>query len=113
MPKPRIRKTKPMYRRATDHRSLVLNVAATTPAAATRAAVQDEVVREAAKVGNFEFHLNAVSAMVSELLREGLLGTRDDGTLFVTQYGLDWLQNADFTRALPAPHTKPGRKKRS
>jgi predicted transcriptional regulator len=96
-------------RRATDHRALVLEVVATIPVAATRDAVQKEVAL-LSKAGGFA--VNAISAMVSTLLREGLIGRRDDETLFVTQIGFDWLANADFTRALPAPHERPGRRKK-
>lgn len=101
------------YRRATDHRAIVLEVVATIPVAATRDAVQKEVEAEATKMAYSGFHKNAVSAMVSELLREGLIGRKEDGTLFVTSLGLDWMVNASFDRALPSPHTKPKRKKQS
>lgn len=84
-------------RRATDHRALVLEVIATTPEIATRA----------------EFNINSISAMVSSLKHEGLIAVREDGTLFVTPLGLEWLNKAAFDRALPAPHTKrPGRRKK-
>lgn len=98
-----------MKRRATDHRALVLEVVATTPVAATRDAVQKEV---AIMSPRDEFNVNAISAMVSTLLREGLIGRRDDGTLFVTQRGFEWLREGDFTRALPAKHERPGRRKK-
>lgn len=107
MVKPRIRRK--ALRRATDHRALILEVVATIPISATRAAVQEEALREAKGSG---FHVNAISAMVSHLLSQGLLGTRDDATLFVTLYGMEWLTNADFTRALPAEHSRPGRKRK-
>lgn len=100
---------KKQLRRATDHRALVLEVVATIPVAATRAAVQEEILREAKGTS---FHVNAISAMVSHLLSQGLLGTRDDSTLFVTLYGMEWLAGGDFTRSLPREHTKPKRKKR-
>jgi predicted transcriptional regulator len=96
-------------RRATDHRALVLEVIATIPTAATRAAVQKEV---ASMSDLSEFNVNAISAMVSTLMREGLIGRKEDGTLFVTIVGLDWLSFGRFDRALPAPHTRPGRKKK-
>jgi predicted transcriptional regulator len=93
---------------ATDHRALVLEVVATTPTIATREAVQNEI----AGMKMFD-NKNAISAMVSALLREGLIGRREDNTLFVTESGMRWLSEADFTRALPAPHTRPGRRKKT
>lgn len=102
---PRMKEVKRL-RRATDHRALVLEVVATTPVVATREAVQSEV----AGLSN-DFHRDAISAMVSTLLRDGLLGRRDDGTLFVTAIGMDWLTHGEFDRALPKPHTKTRKKK--
>lgn len=105
---PRMREVK-RERRATDHRALVLEVVATIPSAATRDAVQKEVL---ANKTDERFGANQISAMVSTLLKEGLIGRRDDGTLFVTATGFEWLRGADFTRALPAPHEKPSRRKK-
>lgn len=107
---PKMREVKKWSRRATDHRALVLEVVATTPSAATRDAVQREVL--ANKIDE-AFAANQISAMVSTLLKEGLIGRRDDGTLFVTQVGFEWLRSADFTRALPPPGApRPSRKKK-
>lgn len=97
-------------RRATDHRAAVLEVVATTPAAATRAAVQREAI---GVVGDGRFGANQASAMVSTLLALGLLGTRDDGTLFVTARGLDYLTTAAFDLPPPPPYTKPNSRKRT
>lgn len=98
-----------MQRRATDHRAIVLEVIATTPEVATRAAVQAEVARNTARD---EFSINAISAMVSELRRQGMIAVREDATLFVTPLGLEYLSKAAFDRALPEPYKKPGRKKK-
>jgi hypothetical protein len=117
MPKPRVRAPRKaaapkaasaaaLRRRYTDHRAAVLEEIATAPYVATRDAVQKAVM----KMGMQEFHANAVSAMVSELLRVGLVGRKEDGTLFLTQVGLDILQHGDFTRPLPAEHEKPNRR---
>lgn len=95
-------------RRATDHRALVLEVVATTPDKATRDAVQREVLRCRT---DDRFGVNQISAMVSTLLREGLLGRRDDDSLFVTSVGLDWLHHATFDLPLPKPYTKTSRRK--
>ena len=107
MPKPRL--VKKLQHRATDHRALVLEVVATTPNAATREAVTKEV--EANRTDD-RFRYNQIAAMISHLLQEGLIGRREDGTLFVTAPGFEWLRDGDFTRQLPAPHTKPKRSKK-
>src|SRR3954465_2359783 len=107
MPKPTRRKL--VERRATDHRALVLEVVATTPSAATRKAIEAEVL---ANRTDERFGHNQIAAMVSSLLRFGLIGRREGSTLLVTTLGLEWLQAADFTRELPAPHTKPKRQPR-
>jgi hypothetical protein len=111
MPRPKIvrHQIAGQQRRATDHRALVLEVVATIPQAASREAVQKEVLVNRT---DDRFDHNQISAMVSRLLTEGLIGRRDDGTLFVTALGFEWLRKADFTRELPAPHTKPTRSKK-
>lgn len=105
----KMRETKPRQRRATDHRAIVLEVVATIPTTATRDAVQAEVARENRQS---DFNKDAISAMVSTLRKEGLIGVRDDGTLFVTELGFTWLRTAAFDLPLPGPYTKPGRRKR-
>lgn len=101
--------TQKRERRATDHRALVLEVVATIPSSATRQAVQRETLKERT---DGSFGANQISAMVSTLLRDGLIGRRDDATLFVTAMGFEWMRSADFTRALPAPHERPSRRKK-
>lgn len=103
---PKMKEVQKRMRRATDHRAVVLEEIATAPYAATRDAVQAQV----AKAGYKEFHKDAISAMVSELLRIGLVGRKEDGTLFLTTAGLEWLTHGDFTRPLPPPHIKPNRR---
>lgn len=104
---PKMKETKHI-RRATDHRAIVLEEIATAPYVATRDAVQAAV----AKAGYREFHANAVSAMVSELLRIGLIGMKEDRTLFLTQSGLEWITKGDFTRPLPGFIERPARRGR-
>lgn len=99
---------KEQFRRATDHRALVLEVVATIPEAATRDAIQHEAFRYRT---DDRFGMNQISAMVSHLLRQGLIARREDATLFITGLGLDWLKNAMFDRSLPEPHTRPGRRR--
>lgn len=94
-------------RRATDHRAIVLEEIATAPYVATRDAVQKQVAKAA---GYQEFHANAVSAMVSELLRIGLVGMKEDKTLFLTTSGLEWITKGDFTRPLPGFIERPRRR---
>lgn len=116
MPKPRIKKPrppkpprerKPRTRRASDHRALVLEVVATAPYSATRDAIQDEVAKLSQP---HDFGPLLISAMVSSLLAGGLLGRKEDGTLFITQHGLDYLKHAAFDRKLPEPGIeRPGR----
>lgn len=118
MPKPKIRKQRPpkppreprqWHRRASDHRALVLEVVATAPYATHRAAVQEEVAKLSQP---HDFGPLQISAMVSSLLSAGLLGTREDKTLFITQHGLDWITTAAFDRKLPEPGIPRPRRKR-
>lgn len=91
--------------RATDHRAIVLESVATSPAAASI----DTIKADAAAIG--WTHNNQISAMVSNLLHIGLLGRSESG-LFVTKLGMEWLLTGRFDRALPAPYTKPKRKRK-
>lgn len=94
------------YNRATDHRALVLEAVATSPAGAPRA----EIFREC--IGP-DFTRHQVCVMLCHLRREGLVGATGDGGHFITREGLDQLVNGHFDRAVPEFAPRPnGRKPR-
>ena len=92
------------FRRATEHRTLVLESVATSPSNPTTNEIANDCEGP-------DFSRNNVSTMVSTLRREGLLGVNDDGRHFLTQLGLDWLQRARFDRALPEFAERPRSRK--
>jgi hypothetical protein len=91
---------------ATDHRALVLESVATNPRGASAELIIADCASET-------FQRAVVKSMIWQLRAEGLIGRDDAGTgHFITKAGLDWLTHGRFDRALPAPHTRPGRQRR-
>lgn len=99
-------KTTKSSRRATDHRALVLESVATSPTPATL----DSIAADC-HGADPSYTRKLVAAMVWWLVRVGLLGRTGD-SYFLTKAGLEWLTTGRFDRALPAPHTRPGARRK-
>jgi hypothetical protein len=90
---------------ATDHRALVLESVATSPAPATVDTIRRDAVSD-------DFPRAVVDSMIWQLRKEGLIARRDDSSYHVTQAGLDWLTTGRFDRPLPELGTpRPGARK--
>lgn len=92
------------YRRATDHRALVLESIATAPSATRETVVADCV--------SDEFTRQMVLTMLNQMKREGLAQENVEKIFSLTTAGLDYLTLARFDRALPAPHERPKARKK-
>lgn len=93
-------------RRASDHRALVLEAVATSPESPSEAQI-------VADCNGPDFDRPKILSMVRLLRMEGLIGlSSPSGGHFITVVGLNYLTTARFDRGLPAPHTRPGRKRR-
>lgn len=100
-----IRKRK---RRATDHRRAVLESIITHPTTPLIAGVISDA-------RGADFTPKMVESMVWQLVKEELVGWRDDGAgYFVTRAGLAYFEAASFNQQVPkfAPRPKARRAKR-
>jgi hypothetical protein len=90
--------------KATEHRVLVLEEVATAPEGAT-------IKSTTSALSNETFPYHSVWNMVWQLRKEGLLGMGEEGYLHLTEFGLRYLQQTDFTRALPEFAERPKARK--
>lgn len=92
--------------RASDHRALALEEVATSP-------TEPSINKVCSSLASSEFASDLVYKMVYQLLQEGLIGRREDGELFITQTGLDYLTHARFDLPIPEPRRpRPGARKK-
>jgi hypothetical protein len=90
--------------KATEHRVLVLEEVATAPEGAT-------IKSTTAALTNDLFPYHSVWNMIWQLRKEGLLGMGAEGYLHLTEFGLRYLQQTDFSRALPEFTPRPKARK--
>jgi hypothetical protein len=91
-------------RKATEHRALVLEEIATAPEGATIKSVCTALTNEA-----FPYH--SVWTMVWQLRKEGLVGMGSEGYLHLTEFGVAYLYQTDFTRKLAEFTERPKARK--
>lgn len=98
---------------ATDYRAITLEAVACTPnPGATMASITVDV-----RSMYPEYDDDRLGKMVQQLRKEGLIGrgdmdSTDEAHYFITKPGLEYLTTKQFGKKPPAPHERPGARRK-